>query len=278
MFDQITPLILTHNEEPNIARALDALGWAREVVVLDSLSDDRTVEIVKRFPNARVVQRAFDNHASQWNFGLKDTGIGTEWILALDADYVLTRSFVDELKRIDLSTRTNGYRASFIYCIKGRQLHSGVYPPVTVLYRKALGTYSQDGHTQRLIIEGEIGVLTSPILHDDRKPLSRWFESQQRYMALEAKKLIAADPNTLSRADWIRRLRVIAPIAVLGYALIVRGGVLDGWPGFFYAGQRTLAELLLSLYLIEHDFDAATEPRRRSIESASSDELAVSDK
>ena len=266
MLDQITPLVLTHNEEPNIARALEALAWAREVVVVDSLSNDGTVEIVKGFPNSRVVQRAFDNHASQWNFGLKDTEIGTEWILALDADYVLTTSFVDELKRIDLSTRTSGYRARFIYCINGRQLHSGVYPPVTVLYRKALGKYSQDGHTQRLIIEGEVGALTSPILHDDRKPMGRWFESQQKYMALEAKKLIAADRNTLRLADRIRRLRVIAPIAVLGYALIVRGGVLDGWPGFYYAFQRMFAELLLSLYLIESDFNSLG--RRKSADYA----------
>jgi hypothetical protein len=69
---------------------------------------------------------------------------------------------------------------------------------------------------------------------------------------------------------------VIAPLAVVFYCLIVRGGVLDGWAGFYYAFQRMLAELLLSLYLIEHDFNAATEPRESRREPTSSEELAAS--
>ena len=74
-------------------------------------------------------------------------------------------------------------------------------------------------------------------------------------MALEAKKIVSADAESLSIADRVRRLRVIAPLAVLFYCLIVRGGVLDGWAGFYYAFQRMLAELLLSLYLIEQDLE-----------------------
>jgi hypothetical protein len=75
-------------------------------------------------------------------------------------------------------------------------------------------------------------------------------------MALEAKKLTAGDGSSLSTADRVRRMRVIAPFAVLGYCLLVRGGVLDGWPGFYYAFQRMLAEMVLSLYLIESDFNS----------------------
>ena len=74
-------------------------------------------------------------------------------------------------------------------------------------------------------------------------------------MALEAKKIVAADAESLGIADRVRRLRVIAPLAVLFYCLIARGGVLDGWAGFYYAFQRMLAELLLSLYLIEQDLE-----------------------
>ena len=277
MIEYITPLILTFNEAPNIGRTLEQLRWARDIVVVDSFSADETAEIANSFPQVRLFQRKFDNHGAQWNFGLNETGIATEWVLALDADYVLTSDYVDELKTLEPSTKTKGYQARFTYCINGRPLRGGVYPPVTVLYRKASADYSQDGHTHRLVLDGEVETMRARILHDDRKPLSRWFESQQGYMALEAKKLLAADASRLSKADRIRRLRVIAPLAALFYCLIVRGGVLDGWPGFYYAFQRMLAELLLSLYLIEHDFITATETRRhRTQPTEGSKQKAVS--
>ncbi|HMG75534.1 MAG TPA: glycosyltransferase family 2 protein [Pyrinomonadaceae bacterium] len=278
MLDSITPLILTYNEAANIGRTLEQLRWARDIVVVDSFSDDETIEIAGSFPHVRVFQRKFDNHATQWNFGLSEAGIATEWVLALDADYVLTTDFVDELRRLEPLAKTRGYEARFTYCIAGRRLRGGVYPPVTVLYRKTGAVYSQDGHTHRLILTGEVEALRARILHDDRKPLGRWFESQQRYMTLEAQKLLASDASDLSKSDRIRRLRVIAPLAVLFYCLIVRGGVLDGWAGFYYAFQRMLAELLLSLYLIEDDFNAATAPRSHRERTTSRDELVVSSK
>jgi glycosyltransferase involved in cell wall biosynthesis len=261
MIEHITPLILTYNEAPNIGRTLEQLHWAKEIVVIDSYSDDETVEIVRSFSNTRLVQRVFDNHGAQWSFGLTETGISTDWVLALDADYFVTRELAAELSSLRPEANTSGYRATFTYCIEGRPLRSGVYTPVTVLYRRALAAYTQDGHTHRLLVEGLIENLRSRILHDDRKPLRRWFESQQLYMALEAKKLLAAGGSGLSKADRVRRLRVVAPFAVLCYCLFVRGGVLDGWPGFYYAFQRMLAELVLSLYLLENDFTVATETR-----------------
>src|SRR6266446_335666 len=260
MLDLITPLILTYNEAPNIGRTLEQLCWAREIVVVDSFSDDETVKIASSFPQVRVIQRAFDNHAAQWNFGLKNTGISSGWVLALDADYVLTPKFVDELRSLRTVGETNGYQAGFTYCVNGRSLRSGLLPSFTVLYRREVARYEQDGHTQRLIVDGKVETLRSRILHDDRKPITRWFQSQQRYMALEAKKIVSAEAGTLGIADRVRRLRVIAPVAVLFYCLIVRGGVLDGWAGFYYAFQRMLAELLLSLYLIEHDLDRESVP------------------
>ena len=86
MLDQITPLILTYNEAPNIVRSLGALSWAKDIVVVDSFSDDDTITIAKSVPAVRVFQRAFDSHRNQWEFGLKETGISTPWVLALDAD------------------------------------------------------------------------------------------------------------------------------------------------------------------------------------------------
>lgn len=261
MLDQITPLILTYNEAANIGRTLERLAWARDIVIVDSLSDDETLEIISRFPQARVFQRKFDNHAAQSNFGLQETGISTEWVLALDADFVMSRAAIEELASLAPLAGTAAYSAQLIYCVHGRPLRSSLLPRLAVLYRKAAATYFQDGHAHRVRVNGPVERLHSPILHDDRKPFDRWLESQKRYMALEAEKLSRREAKDINLADRVRRLRVIAPPAMLLYCLVVRGGIFDGRAGLYYAFQRMLAELLLSLYLLDLDFDEATQPR-----------------
>ncbi len=252
MLDSTTPLILTYNEAANMGRTLERLQWAREIVVVDSFSDDETIDIVSSFPNTKIVQRKFDTHAAQANFGLKETGISTEWILALDADFVLSDEFADELRLLKPPAEASGYSAQLVYCVEGGQLRSSLLPRLVVLFRRTCAEYVQDGHAHRVHVEGEIKHLQAKILHDDRKPLDRWFEAQRRYMLLEARKIKFAREQ-FNFADRVRRLRVVAPAAMFFYCLIIRGGVFDGWPGLFYALQRMAAELMLSLYLIEYD-------------------------
>lgn len=251
--DQITPLVLTRNEAPNIRETLARLAWAREVVVVDSLSTDATCALVAEFSNARVVERSFDNHAGQWNFGLHATGIGTPWLLALDADYRLPSELVEELAGLRPGADVGGYRARFRYCIDGVPLRGAAYPPVTVLFRREGAHYTQDGHTQRVSVPGHVLELRTPILHDDRKPLADWIASQERYMRLEAAKLARSDFASLGWADKVRCLRVVAPFAMLFYCLFVKGALLDGRAGLFYALQRAFAETMLSMYLLQAD-------------------------
>ena len=246
LLDQITPLILTYNEAPNIARTLEAVRWAKHIVVVDSFSSDDTVEIAGSFPQVRVFQRAFDSHRNQWEFGLKETGITTPWVLALDADYVISDELMEELRNLTPDSTTAGYRANFVYCIKGKKIQSGIYPPVTVLYRRKAATYIQDGHTQRVALEGAVEDLRAPIFHDDRKSLKIWFNAQSRYTELEAQKLRSTGSAELNLPDRLRRWRIVMPPAMFVYCLIVRGGIFDGWAGFQYAFQRAMAELLLS--------------------------------
>ncbi len=260
LLDQITPLILTYNEAPNIARSLGGLQWANNIVVVDSFSDDGTVEIAKSTPRVRVVQRAFDCHRSQWEFGLKETGISTPWVLALDADYVMSEGLIAELENLQPDEATMGYRANFTYCINGKKLRSGIYPPVTILYRREAASYVQDGHTQRIAVPGVIKDLLAPIFHDDRKSLRRWFNSQAKYTELEAQKLLATDAAELRLPDRLRRWCVIMPPATAVYCLIVRGGILDGWAGFYYAFQRVAAELMLAKRLTRRFFQPQITP------------------
>lgn len=248
--NDITGLILTFNEAPNIARTLGQLSWLRDIVVVDSMSTDGTAEIAAAFPNVRIVKRLFTTHAEQWNFGLEQTGIATEWVLALDADYVLTDRVSHEIQALQPDPAVSGFAASFDYCIDGQPLRGTAYPPVTVLYRRARGRYEQDGHTQRVRLDGEVRPLAARIQHDDRKSLGHWIAAQARYMALEADKLAGSHRGRLGFADQLRQWIVIAPPAIFVYCYVVRGGMFDGKAGLFYALQRAASELILSLFLV----------------------------
>ena len=254
----ITGVILTFNEAPNIERTLAQLTWLKDIVIVDSNSSDDTVTIASRFPNVRVFTRPFTTHAEQWNYAIEHTAIPTDWVLALDADYVVTRELRDEIERLQPDPHTAGYEASFEYCIDGRPLRGGVYPPVTVLYRRDAGRYRQDGHTQRIRINGAVKPLSARIHHDDRKSIAHWLGAQARYMKLEADKLMTAGAN-VSVADAVRQWIVVAPPAMFVYSYFVRGGILDGRAGLFYALQRTVSELILSLFLVRRKLAGGAE-------------------
>lgn len=245
----ITPLILTYNEEPNIARCLERLRWASRVVVLDSLSNDATERLARSFPNVSFIQRPFDDHATQWNHGAAQ--VTTCWVLALDCDYILEDGFEEELSNLEPGAITTAYRSGFIYAIYGKNLRGSLYPPRIVLFRKDQCTFEKDGHTQVLRVQGGIEDLRHRIIHDDRKPLTRWLISQDKYAMLEAEKLSVPHGRGLAIQDRIRRTLVLGPPAVLVYTLIIRGTLFDGVHGWFYAFQRMLAETILSLRLLE---------------------------
>ena len=210
----------------------------------------------------RLVQRSFDNHSAQWNFGLDQCG--TQWVLALDADYVLSDELIHQFEEMgpagdaeiskqkaEIEGSVVAYEARFRYCIHGRLLRGTLYPPRAVLFLKDKCHYVQDGHTQRLRVVGTTGWLRGVIDHDDRKPLSQWLWAQERYATLEAQKLLGHSDPGLPLQDRIRRKIILAPALVFFYTLLGKGLILDGWPGWYYVFQRTLAEIILSLRLIE---------------------------
>jgi glycosyltransferase involved in cell wall biosynthesis len=247
--DQITPLIITYNEAPNIARTLGKLSWAKRIVVIDSGSTDETLDLLRRLPQVEVIGHPFSDFASQCNFGL--TQVATPWVLSLDADYELSDALVAELAALRVPDDAAGYRARFVYRIFGRALRGTLYPPRTVLYRKDRAHYRNEGHGHRVAIDGKILPLGGVIYHDDRKPLARWFDSQRRYAQVEARYLLETPAAKLKRSDRIRRLGWAAPIGVLFYTLFVKGCILDGWPGWYYALQRLCAETLIALEILE---------------------------
>lgn len=249
MLDQITPLILTYNEAPNIQRTMGKLLWARRIVVIDSGSTDETLSILRSYTQVETIQHPFTDFAAQCNFGL--TEVNTSWVLSLDADYELSDSIVEEIAELAASDAIAGYRARFIYRIHGQGLRGTLYPPRIVLYRRDRARYHNEGHGHRVTVDGEVSELAGAIYHDDRKSLARWLVSQQRYAAEEASYLANTPVKKLKRGDRIRRMGWPAPIGVLLYTLFVKGCILDGWPGWCYALQRLVAETLIALEVVE---------------------------
>lgn len=211
-------------------------------MVLDSGSTDLTLQICEKFNNVTVITRPFDNFAAQCNFGLQQ--INTDWVLSMDADYVLSQELIDEIQALQPDHEAQGFQISFRYAIGGKLLRGSLYPPRVCLYRKQVAHYEQDGHAHRVHVDGQIEQLSGKILHDDRKPAARWLAAQHRYAAQEATKLKDSAWHTLGWSDRARKLG-LGPVLVLPYTLLVKGLLLDGMAGIEYARQRLIAEWLL---------------------------------
>lgn len=242
----ITPVVLTWNEAANIERTLSRLDWAARVLVFDSGSTDGTQELAQRFANVVVAERPFDSHAAQWEAAIRHPTVETDWVLALDADYVLTPELIEEIDRLDLAAGPRGFRMRFRYCIEGKPLRASLYPPVTALFDRRCARYVQEGHTQRVRIDGEVGDLAACALHDDRKPLDRFVAAQRRYARLEAAKLLSSEFRSLPLSGKFRKVRFVTPVLIPLWLLLGRGLILDGRRGFAYVRQRWIAETMIA--------------------------------
>ncbi len=249
-YTKLTGIVLTFNEEDNIDRVLERLGWLQRIIVIDSFSTDATLSILTHYPNVEVYQKKFDSFANQCNYGL--TFFESEWVLSLDADYVLTEEFSEEVRQfVNQNNNIVAYFCRFHFLVFGQKLLNDNTTPRAVLFKKNFCSYYDDGHAHRLQINGVTGDFNTKILHDDRKPLSRWLNSQSKYSIQEIEKLLSTSNSELSFISKIRKTKVLAPFFVFFYCLFVQGLIFNGWRGWHYTLQRTIVEMLFSLRLIE---------------------------
>jgi hypothetical protein len=243
----VTPLVLTYNEEPNIRRTLASLGWAKRVVVLDSLSTDATEAIARSFPNVDWRVRPFDSHRAQWEHGIHHMGITTEFVLALDADMTVPAAFVEEME----SSFTNGGYAGgitpFEFRILGRPLAGSIYPAQIRVFKPGDVEVSQHGHTQEFSLRAPLYRFKTPLVHDDRKPLERWVSSQLSYSTLEARRISAR--RAYRWRDRVRALGLM-PLVAGALAYVRAGGPWRGPAALRYAYERAAYECLLAIRLM----------------------------
>ena len=251
----VAVVILTFNEQENIAQALESVvGWAAEIIVLDSFSTDRTVEIAQTY-NCQIHQHPFENYSKQRNFALKNIPIESEWLLFLDADEWVPDELKLEISElIAHNPAENGFFIKWRFIWMGKWIRRGYYPNwILRLSRRTKVRCDERGVNERLIVDGQTGFLASDFIHEDRKDISQWIAKHNRYATLEALELIRVERQAdlldlpvrffgsqaertrwLRRHAWNRTPPLVRPILYFLYRYCIRGGFLDGRAGFVY--------------------------------------------
>lgn len=276
----VSVLILTLNEEINIGDCLESLNWCDDVVVLDSMSTDRTCAIAEGL-GARVVKRAFDNWSAHQNWAVSNIEFRHPWVLYLDADERCPADLRDEvLRRAQIRAPQSAFRMRRKDFFMGRWLkHAQLYPTWFVrLFRPDRIRYERLVNPVA-IVDGAMGEIDAHIIHYPfSHGVSHWIARHNKYSdmeAIEAAKvqrgaaagstqhgggLWSKDPNERRRAlkDIFFRLPA-RPLIKFLYYYAWRRGFLDGRAGLTYATLQSIYE-----YMIECK-GAELERRRRGL-------------
>lgn len=264
---KVSTLLLTYNEEINLPSVLRSLEWCDDIVVVDSGSSDNTVEIAKA-AGARVLLRKFDNFAQQRNWGLENGNFRHEWVLHLDADELVTDTFVQKLDALQPNENIDAYNIPSKLIFLGRWIrHAGMYPTYQVrLGHRDRLRFIQVGHGQREDVSpSRVGTFDEPYLHYSfSHGMGRWLTKHIQYAKDEAQLVLeyrmngAARSGTGStekrRAAKIRAARipaVLRPFARFLYIYVFRQGFRDGRGGLAYALMLSVYEGMTALFIYE---------------------------
>ena len=220
-------VIITKNEESNLARTLQSVTWADEIVIVDSGSTDRTREIAASF-QAKFFVEPWKGFAAQKNSALqKATG---DWVLSLDADEEVEPALASEIQQtLTAKSSATGFwipRKNFFLARWIR--HGGFYPdPKLRLFRRGAGKFEDRLVHEDIKISGPTAKLKNHLLHHAYPTLESYLEHMNRYSSLGAEMAVAGNrPVGFSFLDI-----VIRPRLTFFYNYVLRGGFLDGREG-----------------------------------------------
>jgi len=258
----ISIVVLTLNEERNLAACLASVTGFDDVHVLDSGSTDRTIEIARthRLP---VHINPFRGFGTQRNWAIDHIPTRSAWQFHLDADERMTPALASELTRL-VATHPpqGGFRVPSKLMFAGRWLkRAGQYPGYQVrFFHKQRLRFVDYGHGQREVTNFPIGTIAEPLIHFGfSKGLDDWFAKHIRYARRESELAISgATGGRLLCRDGTERRRAIKRMTMrlpgryflrLGHMLVWRGAILDGWAGVTYAHMVATYEGMIDVYL-----------------------------
>ena len=224
----LTVIIITKNEESHITQCLESVKWAGEIIVLDSGSSDETVSICRQF-TPLVFETDWQGFGVQKQRALnKATG---DWVLSIDADEIITPELRAEIEHAISQNQHDAFLLPRLSSYCGKFIkHGGWYPDYILrLFRRELGHFTDDVIHERVIVEGKIGKLTAPILHESYSDLSEMLEKMNSYSSLNAQKLFERGvKSSLSKAIFRGLWKFIQ-------TYFVKAAFLDGKHGLMLA-------------------------------------------
>lgn len=252
----MTAIVLTKNEEKNIGNCLDSIrGLVERVIVVDSGSTDKTVEIAKSY-GAEVYHHEWIHYANQFNWALDNIEIRSKWIYRIDADEVVTPELKNEIEAACAehdSDDVNAFIMKFKIFFMGRFLtHGGVYPFYNVtIFRNGFGRYEDRAMGEHIVVNsGSTAILSNDCLHYDFKSLDAWIDKHNKYATREVDDYYAVrsanselanlygeaeKAKTLRDGLYYRLPKFFRAHLYFFYRYYVKLGFLDGKPGKIYA-------------------------------------------
>lgn len=279
--ESLTILILTGNEEKNIAKCLaSAADLAAEIHIIDSMSDDRTVEIAESL-GAVVHRRAWTTHADQFNWGLDNIRINTPWVMRMDADEEITPELSSAIKDFLQSPPedvTGVYIKRRVYFMGQWIRHGGYYPTWLLrLFRQGRGRCESLLMDEHIVVDdGQTIQIHEDIIDKNNKDLTFWTDKHNNYASREVMDILNKQAtlkshdrpnhvkaNPRGRQDSARRwvkdniyLRTplfVRPFLYFSYRYFIRLGFLDGTRGLiFHFLQAFWYRFLVDAKLYEH--------------------------
>ena len=238
---KLTVIILTNNEDHNIADCIASVQWADEVVVFDSFSQDGTVEIARK-SGATVLQHPFQNFAQQRNAALD--AVDCDWVFFVDADERATPELAVEVRRVIQDESRSGWWVPRHNYIFGRVIrHAGWYPDYQLrLLWQGQARYDPRREVHEIVIlDGEAGYLENALIHYNYNTVAQFVERQNRYIDYEAKILfdqgIRPKPHNF----------ILQPLREFRRRYVSLEGYKDGFHGLF--PSLLMAYYTLVMYL-----------------------------
>lgn len=227
---RLSAIVITKNNERTIARCIESLAWVDEIIVLDSGSTDRTPEICAALGAQVKVTADWPGHGPQKNRAL-DLATG-DWVISVDSDEWITPALREEIGRaVRPGAEDHGYAVPRRSSFCGRYMrHSGWWPDYVLrLFRRTSGRFTDDHTHERLVVDGRIGKLREPILHEAITDLDQMLLKMNAYSSASAQ----------TRAAEGRRASLITAIVhgvwTFFRTYVLRLGFLDGREGFMLA-------------------------------------------
>jgi glycosyltransferase involved in cell wall biosynthesis len=258
ILSSVAAVILTYNEEKNIEACLRSLtGFCEEIYIVDSGSTDETLDICRRYTD-KIHSHPFIDCPSQWSWAMTNIPLGCRWMMALDADYILTEGLKRQIAHVVSLPESDirGYFLTIGIVFRGKRLRSygmnRLFLRLFDVQHTRVGASVLDDH--RFIVQGRTRILTGLMLHDNRNEneIDFYIDKQQVYSTrLAAEEVLRSSGrigwivspyafgNPDQRVTWLKRIWQRLPLFwrpffYFVYRYIVRLGFLDGWNGFLF--------------------------------------------